>query len=117
MGKELLEVNVLKTGDKEAWKAEYNGHTIMVINGLKTVLEIDGVEQDKAGSLTKVILMGKLPEGESVIVTLESKFKEMEAHLIIGTEVEMQNGVFKKDKSFMNFDEEGATAANIKIVP
>lgn len=116
MGKDIMDINILKDRDKEAWKAEYNGHTILIVNtAMKAVLVIDGEEQDKSSSLTDTLLKGKLPEGESVMAFLESKMLDVEAHLFIGNEMTLQRGVFKKDKTFQSADEEDAYLASIHL--
>lgn len=76
---------------KRIWKAEYNGHTIAIINTLfKATLEIDGVEQAKSKDLITGLFMGKLPEGEDVIAVLESKMLDFESHLVVGSRVGLQ---------------------------
>lgn len=96
-----MEKKFTVSSEHEAWIAEYNGHQIMVVNGLKTTLVIDGVEQDKKNGInTKVALLGKLPEGETVIVFIAGKFNSYEVHLVIGTEVDMQYGTINKNNEF-----------------
>lgn len=81
----------LQAVDRGNWKAEYNGHTITVVNKLtKAVIEIDGVEQDKTKSLIDGVLKCKLPEGEDVMAFLDSEMFGVGAYLIIGNEVEMK---------------------------
>ncbi len=76
---------------KEVWKAEYNGHTIAVINELfKATLEIDGVEMAKSKELITGLFLGKLPEGEDVMAVIESKLIELEAHLVVGSRVKLE---------------------------
>lgn len=116
MGKDIMDINILKDKDKEAWKAEYNGHTILIVNSaMKAVLEIDGEQQDKSTKLTDAVLKGKLPEGESVFVFLETKMFDVEAHLFIGNKVTLQSGVLKKDKTFQSADEDGAFLASVHL--
>lgn len=116
MGKDITDINILKGGDKDAWKAEYNGHTILIVNtAVKAVLEIDGKEQDKSLSLTNAILKGSLPEGEAVIVFLESKVLDVEVHLFIGNEFNMQSGVVNKEKEFKNADEDDTYLTKIHL--
>lgn len=116
MGKDILDIKVLNDGDKDAWKAEYNGHTILIINTpVKAILEIDGEEQAKSLSLTDTVLKGKLPEGESVVAFLESKMLDVEVSLFIGKEAKLQSGVLKKDKTFVSADEDGAYLTSIHL--
>ncbi|MBQ6943767.1 MAG: hypothetical protein IJN43_05485 [Ruminococcus sp.] len=80
----------LQTVDRGNWKAEYNGHTIKIKNGLtKAIIEIDGVETDKTRSIIDGILKGKLPEGEDVMAFLDSEALGVGAYLIVGNEVKM----------------------------
>lgn len=116
MGKDITDINILKDGDKDAWKAKYNGHTILIINtAVKAVLEIDGEQQDKSLSLTNAILKGKLPEGETVIAFLESKMLDVEASLFIGNECKLHSGVVNKEKEFKNSEEDDAYLAKIHL--
>lgn len=87
---------------KQIWKAEYNGHTIAVINSglFKATFEIDGVELAKSKELITGLFMGKLPEGEDVIAVIESKMVDFESHLVVGNRVGLQavdKGIWKAE--------------------
>ncbi|MBE6861556.1 MAG: hypothetical protein E7497_01460 [Ruminococcus sp.] len=86
---------------KQIWKAEYNGHTIAIVNTFFTAtLEIDGIVQSKTKDLITGLFMGKLPEGEDVIAVLESKMFGFESHLVVGNRVGLQaveKGIWKAE--------------------
>ena len=69
-----------KMGDHEAWRAEYNGHEILIVNKGRTRLIIDGeemaVQNGRLPIATKLNLIGTIKDtGELVIVTLNGSMK------------------------------------------
>ena len=105
-----------KMGDHEAWRADYNGHEIRIVNKGRTRLIIDGDEVAvKTGRLpiaTKVTLIGTIKEtGELVIATLngsvrnEYKGMRTEVHIYVGRELESDYGFVNPTNEFTHVDE------------
>lgn len=100
-----------KMGDHEAWRAEHNGHEILIVNKGRTRLLIDGeevaVQTGKLPVATKLNLIGIIREtGELVIVTLNGSFKNeyrgirTEVHIYIGRELVHDYGFVNPEKVF-----------------
>lgn len=90
-----------KFSEKDAWVAEYKGHTIKVVNQGKATMYIDDQEVDKEKGLIclEYIFKGTIPEtGEAVTAILTGAEKlEMMCHFFIGEELESKRCVQHKD--------------------
>lgn len=105
-----------KMGDHEAWRTEYNGHDIRIVNKGRTRLLIDGEEAAvKTGRLpiaTKLTLIGTIKDtGELVIATLngsvKNEYKGMrtEVHIYVGRELQSDYGFVNPENVFTHVDE------------
>lgn len=105
-----------KMGDHEAWRTEYNGHDIRIVNKGRTRLLIDGDEAAvKTGRLpiaTKLTLIGTIKDtGELVIATLngsvKNEYKGMrtEVHIYVGRELQSDYGFVNPENVFTHVDE------------
>ena len=105
-----------KMGDHEAWRAEYNGHEILIVNKSRTRLVIDGtevaVQKGRLPVATKLNLIGTIPDsGELVIVTMNGSFKNeykgmrTEVHVYVGKELERDYGFVDPERKFTHVDE------------
>ena len=105
-----------KMGDHEAWRTDYNGHEIRIVNKGRTRLIIDGEEAAvKTGRLpiaTKVTLSGTIKDtGELVIATLngsvKNEYKGMrtEVHIYVGRELQSDYGFVNPENVFTHVDE------------
>lgn len=104
-----------KMGDHEAWRTEYNGHDIRIVNKGRTRLLIDGEEAAvKTGRLpiaTKLTLIGTIKDtGELVIATLngsvKNEYKGMrtEVHIYVGRELQSDYGFVNPENVFTHVD-------------
>ena len=100
----------------EAWRTEYNGHDIRIVNKGRTRLLIDGEEAAvKTGRLpiaTKLTLIGTIKDtGELVIATLngsvKNEYKGMrtEVHIYVGRELQSDYGFVNPENVFTHVDE------------
>lgn len=104
-----------KMGDHEAWRTEYNGHEILIVNKGRTRLVIDGeevaVQTGKLPVATKLNLVGVIEQtGEMVIVTINGSVKNAykglrtEVHVYIGRELDNDYGFVNPEKVFTKVD-------------
>lgn len=111
-----IEPIAYKMGDHEAWRAEYNGHEILIVNKGRTRLEIDGeevaVQKGRLPVATKLELIGRIPTtGELVIVTLNGSMKNeyrgmrTEVHIYVGCELDRDYGFVDPERNFTQVDE------------
>ncbi len=109
------ETLAFKMGDHEAWRCEYNGHEILIVNKGRTRLVIDGeevaVQKGRIPLATKLNLIGSIKEtGELVIVTLNGSLSNeyrgcrTEVHVYIGSEFATQYGYVDSNKNFTKFE-------------
>ncbi len=112
MATEMLD---FKMGDHEAWRTEYNGHEILIVNKGRTRLVIDGtevaVQKGRIPLATKLNLIGSIPgTNELVIVTLNGSMSNeyrgcrTEIHIYIGEELKSDYGYVDSSSSFTRFE-------------
>ncbi len=105
-----------KMGDHEAWRAEYNGHEILIVNKGRTRLIIDdeemAVQKGRLPIATKLNLIGTIKDtGELVIVTLNGSMKNeykgfrTEVHIYVGRELGNDYGFVNPEKVFTKVDD------------
>ncbi|MBQ1904547.1 MAG: hypothetical protein II168_09305 [Ruminococcus sp.] len=105
-----------KMGDHEAWRAEYNGHEILIVNKGRTRLIIDGeemaVQKGRLPIATKLNLIGEIKgTGELVIATLNGSMKNeyrggrTEVHIYVGRELTGDYGFVDPQQSFTKVDD------------
>ncbi len=103
-------------GDHETWRAEYDGHEILVVNKSRTQVEVDGtvvaVQSGKVPIATKLNLIGTIPgTDELVIVTLNGSMKNeyrggrTEVHIYIGRELGSAYGFVDPQRKFTEVDD------------
>ncbi len=107
---------VVRMGDHETWRAEYNGHEILVVNKGRTQVEVDGtvvaVQSGKLPIATKLNLIGTIPgSDELVIVTLNGSMKNeyrggrTEVHIYIAKELETAYGFVDPKRKFTHISD------------
>ena len=104
-----------KMGDHEAWRTEYNGHEILIVNKGRTRLVIDGeevaVQQGRIPLASKINLIGTIKQtGELVIVTLNGSVSNeyrgcrTVVHVYVGQELGNEYGYVDTESKFTKFE-------------
>jgi len=104
-----------KMGDHEAWRTEYNGHEILIVNKGRARLVIDGeevaVQQGRIPLASKINLIGSIKEtGELVIVTLNGSVSNeyrgcrTVVHVYVGQELSNEYGYVDCASKFTKFE-------------
>lgn len=109
------QMQYFKMGDHEAWRTEYDGHEILVVNKARTRLVIDGeevaVQKGRLPISSKLNLIGTIKDtGELVIATLngsvsnEYRGGKTEVHVYVGRELESDYGYVDSNSDFAKFE-------------
>lgn len=95
---------IKKMSEKEAWKTTYAGHDIMVVNGLKARLYIDGREVEGETGFpirTSCFFETEIGKHETLFVFVTSDAAgALTGTMLIGKKLKVEHGLLNKDNEF-----------------
>lgn len=108
-----MEKKVLGFGEKEAWRAHWNGHVLRVVNGARCQLLCDGsvIAEQKGLLATKVTLVGKADDKTIVAVidgssTAQTGGASVQVRFFICDQIGCEYGYTNKNGEFCLLSEQ-----------